>query len=122
MPTTLSTQAPADIAERVDHVAEIEQRKRSQVILHAVDFWSRLSPETHLGISRLQASGDDVAGALYRRIAREVLDAQFAVVEARIVKQMQVPEDVVARLGDDPDDDSLFDAASELVRRAQPSR
>ena len=108
MPRTLSTQAPEQLADRVERLAAEEGRNRSQVVLAAIEFWSQLSPEAHLAITRVQAMGDEMRARLLRQLEREALNFQFTAVRERIAATMVPPVDVT-------DATDLADAAEALV-------
>jgi len=112
MPRTLSTQAPEQLADRVERLAAEEGRNRSQVVLAAIEFWSQLSPEAHLAITRVQAMGDEMRARLLRQLEREALNFQFTAVRERIAATMVLPDAIADAIRDDTD---LADAADALV-------
>lgn len=122
MPRTLSTQAPEQLADRVERLAAEEGRNRSQVVLAAVEFWSQLSPEAHLAITRVQAMGEEMRTRLLRQLEREALDFQFTAVRERIAATMTVPEDISIRVEPSDDDGTVLDAAEALVAKAAGAR
>lgn len=122
MTKTLSAQAPEELCRRVDKLGDAEGRSRSQVVLAAVEFWTHLPPEAHLAIRQIQAMGEEVAARLYRHVASDALDVQFAAARERIVATMNVPAELAVTLGPAAEDDAFLDAASAAVRRTGVAR
>ena len=119
MTKTLSTQAPAALAARIDHLAQAEGRNRSQVVIAALEFWAQLSPEAHFAIGRIQAMSEELRVCLARQVERDVLDVQFAALRDRIVTSLTVPDDLARQLDADADDDAFLDAAVAAVAAEQ---
>jgi len=118
MPRTLSTQAPAQLADRVERLAAEEGRNRSQVVLAAIEFWTQLSPEAHLAITRVQAMGEEMRTRLLRQLEREALDFQFTAVRERIAATLTVPRDVPMPSAHSDDDGELLDVAAALIAQS----
>ena len=115
MARTLSAQAPDELADRVERAALEEGRNRSQFVLAAVEFWSQLSPEAHLAITRVETMGADMRQRLFRQIEREVLDFQFTAVRERIAATLSVPPEAAVGELTSASDDMLLDAAVALT-------
>lgn len=122
MTTTLSTSADQELVERVDRLVELEDRTRSQVVYQAVDFWAHLSPEAHAAYRQVRALSPHSVEKLFRRIGREILDAQFELARKRVVAGMRVPAAVMGELSADADDAAFEAAAVRIVTSQETQR
>jgi PleD family two-component response regulator len=111
---TISASASAEVAERVLQTAKLEDRTPSQVVAAAADLYTRLSPEAHIALRRIELLGG--AAALERvlaAISRDILRHQFDAARQAGAAAMRVAEGDPA-----PSDDDLLEAASAAVARA----
>jgi hypothetical protein len=112
---TLSAQATPALVERVEALRQEEGQTASQVVLQAVDFWTRLPAEAHLAIRRLAAA--DRVDQLVQRVLSEALDLQFQLASQRVATTMQLSAEVDASLPTATDDELLATADAALGGR-----
>ena len=112
----ISGQAPVELAMRLADAARFEQRTASQLVVSAVDLYTRLSPEVHVALRRIAATeGEAVVQQLMTDIGRRILDRQFDVARRKVAEQMNT-----AALGALTSDDELLNAASAAVSHRYP--
>lgn len=110
---TISGSAPKALADRVQEVAKIEDRTTSQVVVSAVELYTRLPPEAHIALRRIERLGG--ATELERvlvDLGRQILDRQFDAARAAVAASMRVDD-----LDELESDDDFLNAASAVVAR-----
>lgn len=114
MARTLSAYVDDELAEKVDNLSEVEDRKTSQLVAAAVELYIKLPAEAHIALRRIAALGtpEDVQ-RVHREITRKILGEQFRLVQASVVKEMRVPD-----LDQLRGEDDFLDAAARLTDRA----
>jgi hypothetical protein len=110
---TISGSAPEELADRVQEVARIEDRTPSQVVVSAVDLYTRLPTEAHIALRRIQALGGETAlERVLVDLGRQILDRQFEAARHAVAASITVND--LDRL---ESDDEFLAAAAAAVRR-----
>lgn len=109
---TVSAYVDESIAERIERIARVEERKVSQLAASALGFYTLLPHEAHAALRRIEAFGgaDDLLRAA-RRVARVLLDVQYEVAERGIVDSMDT-----SAQGDLESEEAILEAASRMTR------
>ncbi len=109
---TISGYVDEGIAQRVERIAEVEERKLSQVTASALGLYALLPQEAHAALRRVEAFGEpeDLARAA-RQITRVLLDIQYDVAERAMIESMDTSE-----FGDLDSEEAILEAAARLVQ------
>jgi hypothetical protein len=109
---TVSAYVDKSIAARFERIAQVEDRKVSQLAASALGFYTLLPQEARAALRRIEAFGepDDLVRAA-RRVARVFLDVQYEVAERGIVKSVDT-----GALGDLDSEEAILEAATRLTR------
>jgi len=113
---TISGQAPVALAERLADAAQIEQRSASQLVVSAVDLYTRLPAEVHIALRRIAATeGEAAVDQLMVDIGRRIVDRQFDAARDRVASKMQL-----GSAGELETDAQLFAAARKALSHTRP--
>ncbi len=115
---TISGTASEEIAERVCKAAKIEDRTTSQIVVSAVDLYTRLPAEAHIALRRIELLGGP--GEMERAIVafgRDILRYQFDAARDSVAASMSKSMQIGGLAGLESDSDFLS-AASAAVARA----
>jgi len=110
---TISGSAPVALADRVQEVAKIEDRTPSQVVVAAVDLYTRLPAEAHIALRRIESLGGEAElERILVDLGRQILDRQFEAARRAVAASMQVDD-----LDELQSDEDFLNAASAAVAR-----
>ena len=115
---TISGSASKELVDRVQAVATIEDRTPSQVVVSAVDLYTRLPSEAHLALRRIAALGGETElEQTLVELGRHILDRQFAAARHAVAAGMRVDD-----LGALESDEDFLRAASAAVARTSETK
>jgi predicted transcriptional regulator len=109
---TISAYTDNATAERIELIAQREQRRKAQIAGTAVKFFVGLSDEARAAWLQIEALGSAVEiEKLKQDIARTILDAQYQMVHRQIMDEIQT-----AHLGTLNTEDEILETAVNLTR------
>lgn len=109
---TISTHVAEDIAERVEQIADREDRKVSQVAGAALSLYVRLPGEARDALRHIEALGDEeVQGATIQEIASILVRLDYELAARRVVSEMDTE-----KLGGMEDEEAILEEAVDLTR------
>lgn len=110
---TISTHVDEDVAERVKRIADLEDRKVSQVAGAALSLYVRLPGEARDALRHIEALGDeDAQDATVREVTSVLVRLDYELAARRVVEEMEAegPE------GEMEDEEAILERAVELTR------
>lgn len=109
---TISTHVDEDIADQVKRIADLEDRKVSQVAGAALSLYVRLPGEARAALRHIDALGDErVQDATIQEIASLLVRLDYELAARRVVEEMEADE-----LGGLEDEEAILEQAVELTR------
>lgn len=115
---TISGSAPQSVADRVQRVAAIEDRSPSQIVVSAVDLYTRLPAEAHLALRRIESLGGEAQlERVLVELGRHILDREFDAARSAVAATLRV--DALGQMESDKD---FLSAASTAVARTGAQR
>ena len=71
---TIYAQPSVGLSKRIEIAKQLANQTTAQVVLEALDFWTRLPPESHVALRRLELHGGPSAvSELIARLSREII-------------------------------------------------
>lgn len=109
---TISTHVDEDIAERVKQIADLEDRKVSQVAGAALSLYVRLPGEAREALRHIEAlGGEEVRDTTIQEIASVLVRLDYELAAHRVVEEMEAEE-----LEGLEDEKAILEQAVELTR------
>jgi ferritin-like protein len=102
-----------EVAERIEEIARLEDRKVSQLAAAALGLYALMPREAHAALRQIEASGDPEDLVLVaRKLARVLLDIRYDIAETAAIDSIER-----SRLPDDFDsEEEILEVATRLVR------
>lgn len=104
---TLYAQPTPELSERIDRVRLLENLSNAQIVLEALDFWTLMTPETHVALRRVaHLAGRAGVERVVQKLARDLTTAKFDQTAARVATQL--PTATESADVDDPTIDDIY--------------
>lgn len=109
---TISTHVDEEVADRVRRIADLEDRKVSQVAAAALSLYVRLPGEARDALRHIEALGDDeLQEATLRELTSVLLRLDYELAARRVADEMAVDAP-----GELDDEEAILEKAVELTR------
>jgi hypothetical protein len=107
---TLYAQPSAELAERIERVRQLENLSNAQIVLESLDFWTLMSPETHVALRRVaQSAGRAGVERVVHKLARDLTTMQFEQTATRLATQLPSASPTSSSDNDGSDDATIDD-------------